>query len=309
MRCGPSTPDRVFIFGMGYTSQALAHVLQQQGWDVAGTCRSEEKRAALEARGFRAHLFNYGKQRLREEAIQELRESSHVVSSIPPEGDSDPVLDSYRGELPQWMGYLSSTSVYGDWQGEWVDEATEPRPVEKRAVARWEAEKQWMELARGTGACVRVFRMGGVYGPGRSALHTVRSRDHSATQRLREQKRFTSRVHVDDVCQVIVKAMTSERSPGARVYNVVDDDPSPRAEAMAHARQLLNVEDDDLSSDNELSAESESFTLNGQVSKKRVSEKRVSNRRLKAELQVELLHPSFRSGLEAVASASDLSFD
>lgn len=296
----------MFIFGMGYTSQALANALKQQGWDVAGTCRSEEKRAALKMQGFRAHLFNPSEEEyLQEEAIRKLHEASHIVSSIPPLGDSgcDPVLASHRKELLKepvpWMGYLSSTSVYGDWQGEWVDEETEPRPLEKRAVTRWEAEKQWMQLGEESGGYVRVFRLGGIYGPGRSALDTLRKGETlSSRQRLREQKRFTSRVHVADICQVIVKAMASE-NPGTgsfRVYNVVDDDPSPRAKVMSYARRLLqgtSVDDDDLS-DTNLS------TSNGQA-----SEKRVSNSRVKAELQVEFLYPSFRSGLEAIAIASN----
>lgn len=312
MPCSPVGGDRrAFLFGLGYTSEALAQTLQYQGWAVAGTCRTPEKLAALEARGLRAHLFHPGLHGLPDDALQELREASHVVSSIPPVGLSDPVLDyCHRREivLPRWTGYLSSTSVYGDWHGRWVDELTPPRPVASRAVARWEAEKQWMALAlaaalpTAAASCVRIFRLGGIYGPGRSALDTIRSRGPSSPrQRLREQKQFTSRVHVADICRVLVTAMTGECSPGSRVYNVVDDDPSPRAAVMAYARHLLNVEDDNDEYPSEVSS---SFASNGPV-----PEKRVSNRRVKAELQVELLYPSFRSGLEAIVVASNHPFE
>jgi nucleoside-diphosphate-sugar epimerase len=309
-----STGNRAFIFGMGYTSVALANNLRKRGWEVAGTCRSEEKRGALEARGFRAHRFNPNNdgEGLRAEAIRELHEATHIVSSIPPVGDfdCDPVLASLREELLsarlQWVGYLSSTSVYGDWQGGWVEEDSEPRPLESKAVARWEAEKSWLRFGDEAGVCVHVFRLGGIYGPGRSALDTARVRKLSTRQQLRGQKRFTSRVHVADICQVIVKAMASgqQQHRTGRVYNVVDDDPSPRAEVMAYARALLHGEGEKFSpaSEQELSE-----AAAGNAS--HVSEKRVSNRRVKEELHVEFLHPTFRSGLEAIANGSNDPFD
>ncbi|KAG0621262.1 hypothetical protein M758_3G006000 [Ceratodon purpureus] len=312
-------PSSVFIFGMGYTSLALANSLRKRGWEVAGTCRSEEKRIALESRGFQAHRFNPDNDAecLREEAIQDLHRSTHIVSSVPPVGDfdCDPVLSSHREALVQaasgglqWVGYLSSTSVYGDWQGGWVEEEIEPRPVDRKAVARREAEKSWLQFGDEAGVCVHVFRLGGIYGPGRSALDTVRVSEKklSTRQQLRGHKRFTSRVHVADICQVVVKAMESGQRTG-RVYNVVDDDPSPRAEVMAYARALLYDEHENppVTSDNELSEGSASAVANASL----VAEKRVSNRRVKEELQVELLHPSFRSGLEAIASGSNAPFD
>lgn len=318
----PNPRNKVFIFGMGYTSLALANTLRKQGWEVAGTCRSEEKRSALKTRGFRAHRFNPDNdgECLREDAIRELHNSTHIVSSIPPVGDfdCDPVLASHRDALLQsastrlqWAGYLSSTSVYGDWHGGWVGEEIEPRPVERKAIARREAEKSWLQFGDDSGVCVHVFRLGGIYGPGRSALDTIRVSEKklSPRQQLRGQKRFTSRVHVADICQVIVKAMASGQHVG-RVFNVVDDDPSPRAKVMAYARALLNgvsVEEDEnsLSSDDELSGKTASTVSNGSP----VSEKRVSNRRVKDELHVELLHPTFRSGLQAIASGSHDPFD
>ena len=318
----PNSKARVFVFGMGYTALALANSLRKRGWEVAGTCRSEEKREALERRGFRAHRFNPDNdgEGLRAEAIRELHASTHIVSSIPPVGDfdCDPVLASHRESLLQaagaglqWLGYLSSTSVYGDWQGGWVGEEIEPRPVERKAVARWEAEKSWLRFGEEAGVCVHVFRLGGIYGPGRSALDTVRASEKrlSTKQQLREQKRFTSRVHVADICQVIVKAMASGQRSG-RVYNVVDDDPSPRAKVMAYARALLSgvtVEENENApaSDTELYERTAGTVPNAS----HVSEKRVSNRRAKEELQVDLLHPTFRSGLEAIASGLIDPFD
>lgn len=313
---GQKHGNRVFIFGMGYTSLALANSLKKQGWDVVGTCRSEEKREALELRGFQTHRFNPDNdgEWLQGEAIRDLHASTHIVNSIPPVGDfdCDPVLASVKVELQQaarerlqWIGYLSSTSVYGDWQGNWVGEETDPRPVERKAVARWEAEKSWMQFGEETGVCVHVFRLGGIYGPGRSALDTIRQSEQnkklSTRQQLRGHKRFTSRVHVADICQVIVKTMAS-RDRARKIYNVVDDDPSPRAKVMAYARGLLlgtSVEHD-----MEFPEESAGFVSSGHV-----SEKRVSNQRVKDELQVKLLYPSFRSGLEAIANGLNNPFD
>ena len=247
---GNGSGKKVFVFGLGFTTLELATALQRQGWQVSGTCRSEEKRVALELRGLKAHLFDSEGEVecLEGEAMQDLLSSSHLVSSIPPGGFScaDPVLANLKNEVLQshalrWIGYLSSTSVYGDWQGDWVSEDTEPQPVERRAISRWEAEKEWLQFGHEAGICTRVFRLGGIYGPGRSALDTIlRGEKLSDRQQRRGRKRFTARIHVAYICQVIIKAMAmSQGEWPTRVYNVVDDDPTPRADVMAYAHTLL----------------------------------------------------------------------
>ena len=318
---GNGSGKRVFVFGLGFTTLELATALQRQGWQVSGTCRSEEKRAALELRGLKAHLFDSEGEVecLEGEAMQDLLSSSHLVSSIPPGGFScaDPVLANLKSEVLQshalrWIGYLSSTSVYGDWQGDWVSEDTEPQPVERRAISRWEAEKEWLQFGQEAGICTRVFRLGGIYGPGRSALDTIlRGEKLSDRQQRRGRKRFTARIHVADICQVIIKAMDmSQGEWPTRVYNVVDDDPTPRADVMAYAHTLLQTaknvegegscasEDDDASS-----------VKREGITSRRVAEKRVSNKRVKEELQVQLLYPSFRSGLRAITGGSSNASD
>ncbi|CAK9218920.1 unnamed protein product [Sphagnum jensenii] len=311
---------RVFMFGMGYTCIALANTLQKQNWIVSGTCRSDEKVAGLQSRGFQAFHFNPDNDG---ENLKSLYAATHVLSSIPPVGDfnEDPVLQIHKQELVQaaaqgklrWIGYLSSTGVYGDWSGNWVDEDSVPQPTENRAIARLKAENAWLQVAQLTGVAVHIFRLGGIYGPGRSALDTVLRQQHprSGQQKLRDAHRFTSRVHVADICQVLTKAMEHHCiSVFRRIFNVVDDDPMPRSTVMAFARTLLHktgIKEASLESSAEVGASD--GLKSKEDSGREVPEKRVSNKRIKEELQVELLYPSFTSGLQAIFEGVHNPFD
>ncbi|MCO5590500.1 hypothetical protein L7F22_044470 [Adiantum nelumboides] len=229
-----------------------------------------------------------------------------MVATIPPvaDFDKDPVLSVYKKPLSQvsmdlnvhWIGYLSSTGVYGDYQGEWVDENSQTTPTDKRGAARLEAEKEWLQVGVESGACIQVFRLGGIYGPGRSAINTLlRSDRESSTQR--RSRHYTSRIHVSDICEVVMASIQSP-CPG-KIYNVVDDDPASRIEVFSYAKSLICekwphlkhlVEPTNL----ELSPNMEVHTV------LRSPEKRVRNTRLKEDLKVDLLYPTYRSGLKAV---------
>ena len=362
----PSTgaPRALFVFGLGYTSLGLANVLLRAGWRVSGTVRDAERAASLAARGVDAHVWRPDDGvALRPDALDALRDATHVLNSVPPvaDFDRDPVLadpacvaalrekleavdealaaaapgkgnvvvhaagdDDSAAIIPlRWLGYLSSTSVYGDAGGAWVDETTRGlAPTAPKAVARLDAENAWREFfslagrrgagREGKGTLLRVFRLGGIYGPGRSALEAAR-RDAArleaseaaegrgekvllpprvgerAAERRdpkrrtstapgepgggagfepspRASRRFTSRCHVGDVVATLCASIRAEveaagegEGEGAagrddfveadgstwRTYNVVDDAPAPRREAMAYAARLLAGDDVD----------------------------------------------------------------
>ncbi|CAM6123251.1 unnamed protein product [Calypogeia fissa] len=311
---GPNSASgekRIFIFGYGYTSCALASYLKNN-WQVSGTCRSDEKRAALEQCGYSAHVFNSDNdgEELRDEGLRELQEATHWLVSVPPvaDFDMDPVLTTHAQDLIQvvgkgivgWIGYLSSTSVYGDWQGDWVNEQSRPRPVEQKALARLAAEEAWLKFGLDHGVPVHVFRLGGIYGPGRSAIDTVLSnRVLSGRQRSREQRHFTSRIHVADICQTVLASMKNP-DPG-KTYNVVDDDPASRLEVLSYAQDLLNNQDNNSHNQftkNGISSPKEA--QGGSSSSNQRGEKRVSNKRIKVDLKVKLLYPTYREGLKAM---------
>jgi nucleoside-diphosphate-sugar epimerase len=288
------TMPRLFIFGLGYTALALARPLLAEGWRVAGTCRSEDKRAALAAEGIEAHLFD--RDRPLCDAAALLGGASHLLSSVPPDARADPVLDVHGAviaglERLAWAGILSTTGVYGDRGGEWVSEASWLRPSGERQQRRVEAERGWLALYRERGVPLHVFRLAGIYGPGRSAIDSVRA---GTARRVDKPGHVFSRIHVDDAVAVL-RASMARLSPGA-IYNVCDDEPAAGHEVVAHACSLLGVSPPPLVplSDAGLSPMALSFYADN---------KRVKNDRIKRQLGVVLRHPDYRSGLAAQLAA------
>jgi nucleoside-diphosphate-sugar epimerase len=275
---------------------ALAQRLAAKGWRIAGTCRDEDKRGALEARGFEIHRFDRDHPLPAPAAI--LAETTHLLISVPPDGiaapSGDPVLDVHGAAIvalgPQlaWVGYLSTTGVYGDRHGDWVDETSELMPSGERGRRRLEAERGWLGLWRSCQIPVHLFRLAGIYGPGRSALDTVRS---GTAKRVIKPGQVFSRTHVADIAAVLA-ASIAKPHPGA-AYNVCDDDPAPPAEVIEYACRLLNVEPPPAIpfEDAALSPMARSFYDDN---------KRVRNDRIKSELGVRLAYPSYRDGLKAL---------
>lgn len=195
----------------------------------------------------------------------------------------------------QWLGYLSSTSVYGDSGGAWVDEESPPSPTAELAKARIAAEEGWFHLACAVKVTAQIFRLGGIYGPGRSAVDTILKQEPlSNGQKMRFSRHYTSRIHVADICQAL-KASIQRPSPG-KTYNVVDDDPAPREQVFKFARDLIEEKwPGHISFSN--SAEEAKSPIPQGVSR---GEKRVSNKRIKTELGVRLIYPTYESGLRSI---------
>ncbi|KAJ7515689.1 hypothetical protein O6H91_22G023700 [Diphasiastrum complanatum] len=333
-RDGDTDNKRMFLFGLGYTATNFADCLKKDGWHISGTCRSNERTKLMEEHGFDVYHFDpeHGGEDLKRDGLMALWNATHVLSTIPPTTNKfcDYVLGSHAGDVEyaarhrklSWIGYLSSTGVYGDWQGEWVDEESEPVPFDKSAATRLDAERSWLLLGEKSKVPVHVFRLGGIYGPGRSALETIRSKKPlTLQQKMRGSRCFTSRVHVADICQVIFASMNSPYA--GRIYNVVDDDPAPRAEVLAFASNLIEkhlpahseigcslvshaLQSQKADNGSKICSASNSgdallkFTNRCETRGVKVPEKRVSNKRIKVELQVRLQYPTYRSGLEAI---------
>lgn len=287
----PAQPPSLFVFGLGYSALVLARRLRARGWRVAGTTRSEERAEALRADGFAARLFDRG--RPLADSAAAFSGITHLLTSVPPNGEGDPVLDRHAADIAKcpslrWVGYLSTTGVYGDRGGGRVDEDSELRPTSERSRRRADAERCWLGLWRGRGVPVHVFRLAGIYGPGRSALDAVRA---GAAKRIDKPGQVFSRIHVDDIATV-VEASMARPAPGC-IYNVCDDDPAPPAEVVDYACGLLGVPPPPLVpfAQAELSPMARSFYRDN---------RRVSNRRIKEELGVSLAYPDYRAGLKAI---------
>ncbi len=227
------TGRRLFVFGLGYSALALARALQAEGWRIAGTTRSPEKRMALAASGIEALLF--ARDRPLENAAAALAASTHLLTSIAPDEAGDPVLERHLADLERcrtlvWAGYLSTTGVYGDRGGGWVDEATRVAPTLARTRRRVAAEGYWFA----SGLPVHIFRLAGIYGPGRSALEAVRA---GRARRIVKPGQTFGRIHVDDIVQAL-RASIAKPNPGA-IYNLADDLPAPPEDVVAHAAALL----------------------------------------------------------------------
>ncbi|RAZ85735.1 SDR family oxidoreductase [Cereibacter johrii] len=272
--------------GHGYSAQALAHRLLPQGWTVIGTTRSAAKAADFEAGGIEPLLWPG-------DLGPALARSTHILASAAPGRDGDPFLATHGAELARararWVGYLSTTGVYGDHAGGWVDEDTPLTPSTERGQARVGAERQWQAL----GLPLHIFRLAGIYGPGRGPFEKVRD---GTARRIVKPGQVFSRIHVADIAQVLEASM-QRPDPGA-VYNVCDDDPAPPEDVLGYAAELLGLPPPpEVPYDEaEMTPMARSFYAES---------KRVRNDRIKARLGIALLHPDYRSGLRSLLAGGD----
>jgi nucleoside-diphosphate-sugar epimerase len=288
----------LFCFGYGYSARVLALRLIREGWTVSGTCRTDEKRSLLIPDGVRPFMFDQDRPMIAASAA--LDGVTDVLSSVPPDRAGDPVLDRHGSLIAgaqglRWIGYLSTTGVYGDTGGTLVDETAPMRPTSERGQRRVEAEGRWLELWERHAQPVHVFRLAGIYGPGRSAIDQVRV---GQRRRIDKPGHLFSRIHVDDIAAVL-HASIGRPNPG-RIYNVCDDEPAAPAEVIAHACNLLGVEPSPLVPFHEAMAQLSPMALSFWR-----DNRRVENARIKRELGVELRYPDYRGGLAAIARALD----
>ena len=276
--------------GHGYSAQGLATLLLPQGWRVIGTSRKPEKLDSLAATGIEPILFE------RSSVAKALEQASHVLASAAPSHEGDPALNMIGDDLAnhasrlEWVGYLSTTGVYGDHQGGWVDEGAALTPATRRGRLRVEAEAAWRAV---DGLPLHIFRLAGIYGPGRGPFAKVRA---GTARRIIKDGQVFSRTHVDDIAQVLA-ASIDHPNPGA-AYNVCDDDPAPPQDVIQHAANLLGLPVPP-------AIPFEQADMTPMARSFYAESKRVSNTRIKEELGVELIYPDYRRGLEALLAAED----
>jgi nucleoside-diphosphate-sugar epimerase len=272
----------LLCFGFGYSARTLAARLLAQGWTVRGTSREPAKRALADVA---LHPFDRATP-LPEAALDGV---THVLTSIAPDEAGDPVLDvegTRLASLPGlvWAGYLGTTAVYGNRDGAWVDETSELAPTSPRGRRRVEAEKAWLE----SGLPAHVFRLAGIYGPGRSAVDQLKA---GTARRIVKKGQVFSRIHVEDIANVL-EASIARPNPGT-VYNVCDDEPAPPQDVIEYAARKLGLPvPPDLPYDTaDLGPMARTFYLDN---------RRVKNDRIKHELGVQLTYPTYREGIDAL---------
>lgn len=287
--------SNLFVFGLGYTAMAVAAFEESGGWRVSGTVRSKDRASALAKRGLGGIAPILFDDRAAVESA--VHAATHVLVSTPANEDGDPALLAYGQALRdapalRWIGYLSTIGVYGDHGGGWIDEDTPVAPPPGRKSARIEAEKAWEALAHERDIPLDIFRLAGIYGPGRSLLDRIRAGD---AKRIVKPGQVFNRVHVEDIAQTVIAAIRRERRGGGmRIYNVADDEPAPPQDVLLYAAELLGAPPPpEIPFEKaELSAMGRSFYEDN---------KRVHNTKIKRELGVVLRYPTYREGLQALA--------
>ncbi|WP_424983936.1 SDR family oxidoreductase [Maritalea sp. S77] len=277
---------KMFIFGLGYSGQYIAKGFDG---DVVGTTRSAEKKDALEAEGFTVELFD-GK--MTDAVAAHLATTTHLVISASPSEKGDPVLPAL-GDLKKscpnlkWVGYLSTVGVYGDFDGAWISEATQPAPVSKRGQWRVTAEQAWAEACRAARIDFAIFRLAGIYGPGRSTFEKLKQ---GKSRRIFKPGQVFNRIHVVDIAQIL-NAAALKQATG--VFNGADDEPAPPQIVIEHAAQLasLPLPPEEPFETAEMTPMARSFYGDN---------KRCGNARLSKELGIKLKFPTYREGLEAI---------
>ena len=270
-------------FGHGYTAQALAKRLLPEDWAIYGTTRNQSDFKRLEESGIVPVLWSEG---IPEKTFAQ---ASHILISTAPGADGDPILQRYHNEIKElsnnldWLGYLSTTGVYGDHQGGWVDETTALTPSTKRGKLRVDAENQWKSMDY---LPLHIFRLAGIYGPGRGPFEKLRQ---GKARRIIKENQVFSRIHVEDIAQVLAASM-AQPNPGA-VYNVCDNDPAPPQDVIGTAAELLGVE---VPPDIPF----ESADLTPMARSFYAESKRVRNDRVLRELGITLRYPTYRDGLK-----------
>lgn len=285
-----SSNNHLFCFGYGYSCDYLGFTLENiGGWRVSGTTRDREKRQIMRQHGIRTFLFD--SDHPLEDPQYFLKDVTHILISTPPDDQGDPTFNLHGEDIAhlpnlKWIGYLSSISVYGDRQGAWVDETSETQPTSKRGSRRQKAERQWLSLYENYNQPVHIFRLAGIYGPGRSALDTVRA---GVARRIKKEGHAFNRIHIDDIIATLIASMTHP-APGA-IYNLCDDEPGPSHEVIAHACALLDRKAPPLINfeDVDLAPMTRSFYEDN---------KRIKNDKIKNDLHITLSCPNYRAGLE-----------
>jgi nucleoside-diphosphate-sugar epimerase len=283
---------RLFVFGYGYAGRALARRLKPRGWSVSASVRDPADAERLKAEGVTAIPVSD-----REQLAEALANTRALLIAAPPDAGGCPGLQAMVPALalarafPDWTGYLSTTGVYGDRQGGWVFEASRLSAQSVEGARRVGAERDWLEVGRGMGLTVTIFRLPGIYGPGRSAFDRLRA---GKARKVIAPGQVFSRIHVDDLAAGLEASIAQPRAGG--VYNLCDDEPAANSDVIAHAAGLLGMDPppEVTLADAELPAAAMRFYAES---------KRVSNARAKAELGWRPQHPTYREGLAAILAA------
>ncbi len=278
-----SAPHHLLIFGLGYSVRAIATLAQQSGFAVSITSRNPQPEAGLDVIAFSA-------------AQATIAAATHIISTAAPDAQGDPVLARYAADIAAaprilYLGYLSTTGIYGNRDGAWVDEDTKLAPTSARGQRRLAAEQSWSEvaLARRT---LDIFRLAGIYGPGRSMFDDLRA---GTARHVVKPGHLFGRIHVADIAQGVVTAMRRPANPGVHIFNFTDDEPAASAQVVVEAARLLGV-----APPPPLEYAQAMHAMSPMALSFWAENRRVANAKTKAALSLSWRYPTYREGLAAI---------
>ncbi|HYD15196.1 MAG TPA: SDR family oxidoreductase [Hyphomicrobium sp.] len=281
----------LFCFGLGYSAEALARRVRPLGWHIAGTARTPEGVAHIRALGYDGVLFDG--QSPAPDVADALSTATHVLISAGPDEQGDATLRHHAEDIARasdlhWIGYLSTIGVYGNTDGQWIDETAPANPGSERSKRRYAAENDWLAFGRTHGKLVQIFRLGGIYGPGRSAIDDLRD---GTARRIVKPGQVFNRIHVDDIAATLLAAADGRGSHD--VYNVVDDEPTPSQDVICRAADMIGI-----TPPPEISVAEANLSPMGRSFY--AENRRIRNSRLHDDLGVTLAYPSYREGLAGI---------
>ena len=274
--------NNLLSFGHGYSAQALSKLLLPMGWKITGTTRDSAKLDMLRNTGVTPVLWDSS------DVESALTKATAVLISTSPDDAGDPVFLTYGADILKmaprlnWFGYLSTSGVYGDFKGDWVDEETPANPTTRRGQMRLLAEQQWNGIED---LPLHIFRLAGIYGPGRGPFAKLRA---GTAQRVNKPGQVFSRIHVADIANILAASILSPNSKG--IYNLCDDDPAPPQDVIGYAAELLGLALPPL-------VPFEEANLSPMARSFYAENKRIRNDRIKKDLGVSLKYPSYKQGL------------
>ena len=290
-----SNAETLFCFGFGYTAKALSNTIRLKGWSVRGTTRRKIKQDVSSD-----EMFFFDRNKPLSNPDKALKGMTHLLISIPPDSIGDPVIDHHKIDLVsqmenlRWVGYLSTTGVYGDQGGGYVDENTERNPKSIRSQRRAYIEDEWYGLWKHNRLPVHLFRLSGIYGPGRNTFEVLKK---GLKEQVMKQGQVFNRIHIQDIVNTLLASM-NQPNPGG-IYNLSDDEPASTQEVIAYACNLLGKEIPP-------TVPYEKAKISEMAKSFYEENKRVKNDLIKQELGVTLAYPNYRLGLQALFNEENI---
>ncbi|MDB9768286.1 oxidoreductase [Candidatus Pelagibacter ubique] len=282
----------IFCFGFGQVAKNFIKKLsvEQYNINLSATSRSESSKKTFNGINYNSYLFN--SEKFDQNLVVKLKEADHILVSIPPENQEDLVIKNFskfiESSKVKWITYLSATSIYGDYKGEWVNENSKTNPISNNGIARLKAENAWFSLEKNKKIPIQIFRLSGIYSNEKNILIRLKS---GGVKLINKKNHFFSRIHVDDISNILFKSLSKFKS--GEIYNLSDDKPSTSEEVTLFGAKILNIENIEKIEVDQIKSEMLKNFYN--------ESKKVSNKKVKSYFDYNLKFPSYIEGLNHIS--------